>query len=156
MSDIDLQKAFDLIATYENEGRFSGEKDDELITKAEAALGLAFPPTYRRFLKEYGCGGMAGEEFFGLIDDDFINSTVPDAIWLTLDERKTGLPESMIVIHAVGDGTYFVLDTDKKNDVGECPVVAWTPGLSSPGDEVEKIADDFGEFLLTSLQEALS
>jgi hypothetical protein len=29
---------------------------------------------YRRFLEELGCGDIAGEEFFGIIGDDFVNS----------------------------------------------------------------------------------
>jgi hypothetical protein len=60
-----------------------------LVLKAESALGLKFPPTYRKFLLEYGCGNIFGMEFYGVVDDNFINSSIPDAIWITLNERKT-------------------------------------------------------------------
>jgi len=70
------------------EGDFAGPKPDALIEKAEGALNLKFPPTYRRFLKEFGCGDVGGEEFYGIISDEFENSTIPNGIWLTLTERE--------------------------------------------------------------------
>ena len=69
------------------EGDFAGPKPDALIEKAEGALNLKFPPTYRRFLKEFG-DDVGGEEFYGIISDEFENSTIPNGIWLTLIERE--------------------------------------------------------------------
>jgi hypothetical protein len=50
---------------------FAGSKADDLIQKAEKALGLYLPPTYRRFVSALGAGDIAGQEFYGVIDDDF-------------------------------------------------------------------------------------
>jgi len=91
MSFKELETAFNLVHEH-GYGDFEGEKALSLINKAEKTLGLVFPPTYKKFLAKLGCGDIEGLEFYGLINDDFINSNIPDAIWLTLNERKSGLP----------------------------------------------------------------
>ena len=48
------------------DGDFEGIKPLSLVVKAEAALGIRFPPSYRRFLLEMGCGDIRGMEVFGL------------------------------------------------------------------------------------------
>lgn len=156
MSAVDLQKAFGLIERHRDQADFDGKKTEELIFLAESALGNKFPPTYRVFLSQYGCGDIAGQEFYGIIKEDFVNSSVPDAIWLTLDERKnSNLPESLIVVYETGDGVYYSLDCSSRNDAGECPVVAWIPGVSKKGDRLEYIAEDYGQFLLETIEYAL-
>jgi antitoxin YobK len=150
MSLQDLQSAFDLIAEYGG-GDFEGEKEASLIEEAEKALGIAFPPTYKKFLAKFGCGDIEGLEIYGLISDDFENSSVPDAVWLTLDERKSGLPDHLILVYATGDGGYYALDTSQANEDGECPVVAY-----ELNGQVEKVADDYGSFLLSELRTVLS
>lgn len=147
MSMENYLSAVDLI-NDSGDGDFEGEKTDVLIEKAETALKLKFPPTYKQFLKEFGCGDIGGEEFYGLISDEFIDSTVPNGIWLTLNERKNiNLPEEHVIIYATGDGTYYALDTSQINESGECPVVA----LSSEGQRVEIIAEDFGQFFYNTV-----
>lgn len=141
----DLNTAFELIE--ENGGDFEGEKDISLIEKAQSVLGVTFPPSYVEFLKSYGCGDIEGLEFYGVINDDFENSSVPDAIWVTLDERKSGLPHNLVIVYAAGDGTYYALDTSKLDDNGECSVVSY----ESNGN-LEVIADNYGSFLLDELK----
>lgn len=150
MSIKDLETAFKIIGEN-GSGDFEGRKDNALIEKAEKVLGLIFPPTYKRFLAELGCGDIEGLEFYGLIGEDFNNSSIPDAIWLTLNERKYGLPKNLVLIHSVGDGVYYALDTDQINPDGENPVVSYE--LNSI---TEKVATDFGEFMLSQLSLALS
>ena len=149
MSFQDLEKALKLIE--DNGGDFAGKKSDDLIAKAEQALVLKFPPSYKQFLNKLGCGGIEGSEIFGVIDENFEKAGIPDGIWLTLDERKSGLPEYFVVVSEVGDGAYYVLDTSQVDVDGECPVVTYEINGSS-----EKVADDFGSFLLSELQEVLS
>ncbi len=148
MSVQDLEEAFELIE--ENGGDFEGSKDELIIKKAESELGLIFPPTYRQFLSKYGCGDIEGLEFYGIIHDDFHNSGVPDAVWLTANERKSGLPAEMIVVGSTGDGGYFVLDTSKKSSNGECEIFIYTVN----GNTV-KYSNDFGSFLLKELKTVL-
>lgn len=149
MSLQDLETAFDLI-DGNGGGDFEGEKEQALISKAENILDLIFPPTYRKFLEMLGCGDIEGLEFYGLINDDFENSSIPDAVWLTLDERKSGLPKKLVLIYAAGDGTYYALDTSQVDDNKECPVVSY-----EINGGIERIADDYGSFLLSELQTVL-
>jgi len=154
MSMTDLDAAFRLID--ENDGDFEGRKPASLVAAAERALGLTFPPTYRKFLLEYGCGDIGGEEFYGVIKDDFVNSSVPDAIWLTLREREESqLPAKFVVVYSSGDGGYAVLDTGQRDSVDECPVVEWIPGASADPQSAPRLADDFGSFLLQTVSAAV-
>lgn len=146
MSMIDLRNAFDIID--DADGDFDGVKPESLVTKAEGTLGFEFPPSYRKFLTTYGCGDIEGLEFYGLTDDNFQSSAIPNAIWLTLDERKSGLPENLMLVYSTGDGNYIALKMDETDEHGENPAVLVSP----TGNVLEKVANDFGEFLLTELQ----
>lgn len=143
MSMQDYESARQLINDSED-ADFDGEKPEELVLKAEAALGVKFPPTYRRFLLEFGCGDIGGEEIYGIIDENFESSSVPNGIWLTLDERKTGnLPPNYIIVYAGGDGSYCAIDTAQVREGNESPVVR----LAVDKTLVEEVASNFGSFL---------
>jgi len=131
-------------------GDFEGAKPETLVAKAEGALGLTFPPSYRRFLLEMGCGSINGLEVFGLINENFENSTVPNGIWLTLNERRViGLYPAYVLIGDGGDGTYYGLDTHQLGKNGEAPVVR----LSVDGRQSEKVADSFGDYFLEAVRD---
>ncbi len=156
MSVSDLEKAFSLIEQHQDQADFDGPKPEEWISSAESILGVKFPLTYRRFLAFYGCGDIAGQEFYGIIKNDFRHSGVPDAIWLTLDERKKSkLPLSFVIIYAASDGSYYALDCSRWSDVEECPIVVWIPGISKEGDCLEEIAEDYGKFLLETIEQVV-
>lgn len=156
MSFADLIHAFDLIEAHAAQADFEGAKDEKLIARAEEILGLRFPPTYREFLRRYGCGDIAGQEFYGLLTEDFTNSGVPDAIWLTLKQRaSSGLPHHLVVVYAVGDGTYYALNCAERSVDEECPLVAWVPGASNASDHLEIVAKDFGAFMRETLEQSL-
>ena len=133
-------------------GDFVGPKPESLVARAEAALGLRFPPSYRQFLLELGAGDIAGFEVYGLIDDDFEDARVPDAIALTLEARKSGLDARYILIGTLGDGSHDCLDSGHPDASGEVPVVQ----LSSEYEDPVTLADSFGEYLLVEVQDALS
>lgn len=133
---------------------FVGERSDELVVAAEQALGVRFPPTYRQFLGSLGAGSFGSFEVYGVISQPF-DGPVPDAVWATLEERAapSNLPPSMIVIGADGMGGSYILDTANGEDP---PVEVWNGGDSQPGDELERIAPTFGEFLLEGVQDELA
>ncbi|MDR1190432.1 MAG: SMI1/KNR4 family protein [Verrucomicrobiales bacterium] len=152
MSVQDYEKAKELIKNA-GEGDFFGPIPASLILKAETALSVKFPPSYRRFLLEMGCGSIYGLEVFGLIDDNFEKSAVPNGIWLTLDERKSiSLNPAYIIVGASGYGPYYALDVRKIDVAGENPVMM----LSIDGKPVEQIAESFGSYLLTIISEQQS
>lgn len=133
-------------------GDFEGPKSDALVAKAEAALGLSFPPSYRQFLLDMGCGDIAGLEIFGVINENFQNSTVPNGVWLTLNERRSiGLDPAFVIVGDGGDGTYYAIDTRRVDDSGEAPVVR----LSTDGMLGEKVADSFGAYLLEAVSRVI-
>jgi antitoxin YobK len=130
-------------------GDFEGAKPEQLVAKAENVLGLRFPPSYRRFLLEMGCGSVNGFEVYGLINDNFEKSTVPNGIWLTLDERRSiGLDHRYILISESGDGSYYAIDTENLDNAKEAAVVR----LSADGHSHEKVANSFGSYFLESVR----
>lgn len=153
MSMSDLEQFLQLVSENESEADFEGEKSSELINAAENALGLTFPPTYRRFVEQLGCGDIAGFEIYGVLSKNFADSGIPDAIWLTLDERRTSqLPESLILVSDIGDGSYYAIDCSTKHANGESPVVIrLVDGTSS-----EPVHSDFGEFARERLESAVA
>ena len=149
MSIQDVQTALALIADHGG-GNFAGPRDEVLIARAEAALGLRFPPSYRAFLAALGCGDIEGFEVYGVIDSNFDASAVPNGIWLTLEERETGLPNHLVIVSDTGDGAYYALDTSRTDAAGECPVVC-----EEIDGRVDTVAEDFGTFLLEKVKAAL-
>ena len=104
MSGDDLDWALGAIAQRRADATFAGERSEGLVARAEEALGVSFPPTYRRFVCQLGAGNFGSREFYGVIDDEWQDSVVPDGIWCTLSEREEGLPQHFVVVGAVGDG----------------------------------------------------
>ena len=144
------------IAMIEREGGgdFTGIIPEELIERAEQLLGVRFPPTYRHFLHELGCGDIAGAEFYGIASDDLEHGTIPNGIWLTLDERETShLSDQMVIVGADGTGAYYALDLTRAGPEGEAPVVLWQPG--APASACPVIARDFGVFFRDEVAEAV-
>jgi antitoxin YobK len=143
MSMIDYITAASLVKNC-TKSHFIRDIPDPLIQDAENALGLRFPTSYRRFLNEFGFVRLGGTEIYGVTRSDFQNARIPNGIWLTLDERKSGLPGNFILIYDADDGVYYALDTSKHSDDGENPVVA----LNIEFEIIEIIASDFGKFFL--------
>lgn len=158
MASNDILKGVDLAAKHGCQIDFEGGKSTSLVEAAEGALGVIFPPSYREFLLSFGCGDVAGHEFYGVINSDFINSGVPDAVWLTLRERvDSNLPSRLVIVGAQGDGAYYALDCGRISEDKECPVVIWWPGASEEAyiDNAEVLATDFGAFFLDKIKAAL-
>jgi antitoxin YobK len=119
----------------------------ELIRKAEQALGVIFPPSYRQFLTDFGSGGFGSLEVYGILGADFKNSGIPDGIWYTLKKRQdhnVELARKYVIIEHGGDGTCVAIDTSRRDIDGECPLVR----IGLDGEPVEPVSDSFGSWLL--------
>lgn len=136
----DLVRAVDFLA------RFTGPRPEALVAKAEAALGARLPPSYRRFLIEFGCGSFEVLNVFGVVDGELERPDRRNVVWLTLNERRTGgFDPAYVLIGTVdGAGTWFALDTRRVDRKGEMPVVK----LTCDGTEIKTVAKDFGELFL--------
>src|SRR5690625_975452 len=143
------QEAKKIITENEDLNDFIGGRSEKLILKGEQKLNLKFPISYLDFLKTFGAGSFEAEEIFGVIHDDFENSSVPDAIWYTLSERReSSLPNSLLVIYDSGSDDLFCLNFNNLNDTKEPRIVTYTPGVALKRQTYEVMADNFGDFLL--------
>ncbi|WP_084187251.1 SMI1/KNR4 family protein [Andreprevotia chitinilytica] len=129
----------------------SGEKPLSLIDEAQRYLGVVFPPSYVEFLMRWGTLDFGPNEYYGVIDQDFDNSGVPDAVWFTMTERVgRGFPPHLIVVRNIDGDEYHCLDTTNYDADGECPVVVW----DCPSHGVSrKKADRFSQYLLQDLKD---
>jgi len=153
MSMEQLSEGLRIVEANRSRGFFAGARDPALIAAAESALGGAFPPTYREFLQRLGAGNFGASEFYGVIDDNFDDSEVPNGIWLTLRERTDSkLPKSLVVIGSTGDGGYYCLGLENGR---ETPVVVFDPGTPAAQQLPEVVAKDFGEFFLSEVRSRL-
>lgn len=156
MSEKTYQKAKKIILKNKDIADFDGKKPNEYIEKAESMLDLKFSGSYLDFLQTFGAGNFGSEEVFGIIDDDFENSSVPDAIWYTLTLRKSvNLPSNYLVIYDTGSGDVFCLDFGNQDKKSEPRVIALDPGYALENQSIELIADDFGDFLLELVEAEL-
>lgn len=156
MSWDNFKNAIALMEQYEDECDFVGERSEDLITKAEQALELQLSNMYREFVKRYGAGSFGAQEIYGIIGEDFENSSVPDAIWVTLCERKEyKLPPNLLIISDTGMGEWYCLDFNKCNIDGEPLVFIYDSSIAPDEQEFEVAANDFGEFLLSLVKEEL-
>lgn len=148
MSLENYNKALKIIENNKKMCHFAGPRSEKLLTFAEETLGIEFSPLYRDFLKRFGAGNFGSQEIYGVIDEDFENSSVPDAIWFTLTEREEGgFPSNLLVIYDNGE-ELFCLDNNKRNLYNEPAIVSYIPGQDLHLQLFETIAEDFGDFLL--------
>lgn len=149
MSLKDYNAAISLMKQNDQLCDFVGNCSEELIKNAEKKLNIQFPQTYRDFLLTYGAGNFGSEEIYGVIKNDFDNSGIPDAIWFTHKQRKeAALPVNLLVIYHTGGEEMFCIDFNQVGAFNEPIVVSYLIGLDKKDQTFEKIANDFGEFLL--------
>jgi hypothetical protein len=154
MSLQNLNAGLRLVESNRSRGFFAGPRTPALVDAAEAALGGKFPASYREFLKTLGAGNFGSAEFYGVIDDNFDDSEVPNGIWLTLRERvDSKLPPALAVVGSTGDGAYYCLEL---SDARETPVIVYHPALPAQKQtKPEVIAPDFGTFFFQQIQAQL-
>ena len=155
MSMQSYEKAVHMMTRYPEKMNFVGPRPEWLVEAAEAALRLKFPPTYRRYLLEYGAGSFGGEEVYGVVDENFQQHS-HNVVQNTLEQRtKKWIPENYIMIYNTGYGEILCLNLGVQKD-GEAPVVAFWPGFPMEAQAKEVVAKDFGELLLQLVQQELT
>lgn len=146
----DYERAVDLLER-EGGGDFVGPKPTELIAAAEEALGFTFPPTYRRFVSDYGAGGVGGTEIYGVIDADFEDSSIPDGVWYNLQLRREGQAETLYV-RLRSRRRHGLLPRHRARCRWRRDAGGWN---LSRCREREEIAPDFGSAFLMLVEEEL-
>jgi hypothetical protein len=149
----DMRNALELVNEHADMADFVGPRGEDLVSAAEARVGRTFPPSYRTFLLELGMGDFGAEEFAGIIDDRF-QQLWPDAVGLYLKDVRDGLPPRYFPFYSWGDGTVSALDLDRRDDVGESPVVTCHDALFREAPITEE-APTFGAFFVGRLRAEL-
>ncbi|WSQ11257.1 SMI1/KNR4 family protein [Streptomyces sp. NBC_01231] len=128
----------------------------EVIARAEAEMGLVFPPSYRRLIEEFGTWDVPPTEFNAIYQTPGMGEELLGTPAFTREDRaELGLPQHFMVVMHDDVWHVVVLDTSQPDADGEYPVFAWNPGVLD-GGLMERIADSFGEFALKECQEKLS
>ncbi len=102
-----------------------GPVDADELTKLEVLLGQTLPEAFKRFVREYGGGGIVGAEISGIEGNDAEIIAGGTVFGDTLECRKDfGLPEHLAVIYFHGGEICWCLDTSSISE-GDCPVVSY-------------------------------
>lgn len=136
----DCQEAIKLIRTL-SDTHFGQPATVDVIARAEAALGLALPPSLHHFVTVVGHCDVGHHEIFGLHGDLFEPDSGVNIVGATLLERAQGLPAWCIVFENPGDGTRLVLDAQRGYMVRR-----WETGGGDRLSEQERAS--FGAYLL--------
>ncbi|MET8566244.1 SMI1/KNR4 family protein [Streptomyces flaveolus] len=130
--------------------------DAGTMAAAESDLGVAFPPSYRRLIEEFGTWDIAGEEFLGVYKTPAMGQKLLGSVTETLDARdRFGMSSDLIVAMFDGMGGLIVLDSSQVNQEGEYPVLVWNPGVVDR-ESMERLGDDFGSFAFALCQRAVA
>lgn len=140
-----------LIATHADAVDFADFGDgtsDEWIQRAEARLGVAFPPSYRWWLRNYGSGTIYGDEVYSVYGLDFDAISGGDVVHMNeLDRTREGLPPAHLRIMVDYLGQHYFLNLSLATGASEAPVYV------SAGEETQWYAASFFDFLAKQLTE---
>ena len=132
-----------------------GGKTLEEILKSEELLGIKFSKQCLEFYKQYGYLSFYGNEVFGIDPDEDSEILEGNSVAYALNDRKEyNLPISWIPIYNYEDGNMAYLDFDNKNEEGE-PRIIMCIYTGEAHEIAEVIADDFGDFLLSLVEQQL-
>jgi hypothetical protein len=142
-----FRQAAMLVRRHSQQAKFSGPASAESIRIAETLLNVSFPVSYRAFLQEFGAGSFCGGEFYGVLDGEVPGSTVPCAVWATLADRQhSAFPETFVTLMTTTWGPLVCFDLARVRG-DEPPIVFWNPDIS-PGESLDVVAANFGDFFL--------
>lgn len=140
------RRALNAISPDESEAQPPTREAD--VEAAEASLGFALPPSYRKLVtttdprdKEYGlCWvGVEGLDTYG---EDIASYA----------ESCDYVPRFLIPVLGSDEGDEYCFDTRTVDARGEYPIVRFTPEIhDEESTDFEVVASDLGEFLLGSL-----
>ena len=133
-----------------------GGKSNSVVVKAEELLDIKFSRQNTQYFSQYGFIEFFGNEFYGIVKDDFSGTYVGCAIEATLQDRKElNLPLQWVILYFFDDGYYGYLDYSQLNEEGEPPVIM----AIYDGEKyvvTEKVAEDLGDFILQLVEEQLA
>jgi hypothetical protein len=139
----------------------SGPCSDAMIDAAQAALGAAFPPTFRTYLARWGAINVTGLslEYLGVLAylgilapeaDDPYRLPYPHVVSHALKAWSRGLPRRYLIVRDESGHRYVCLDSQRRRSDGEWLVTRWDP--------IDRVVEDepgldFAELMLDELRE---
>jgi antitoxin YobK len=155
---IDMSKFEDAVKKMENsEGEvlaLPGATEEQILL-VEKELQTLFPPSYKAFLKKFGCLSFEAEEFYGMTPDGINANSIPSVFFATKSARSRGdASDKMILIKTTGYGPNFCIDMNEANDQGEAPVYEVPLSFKRDGQK-NKVADNFADFFYNEINLAL-
>ncbi len=103
--------------------RFLGGVEESVVADFEKRRGLELPAEYRQFLREHGAGIIGSEEVFGLAG----KRLHLDNVSANLTARGFVLPNGLLPIAEVGDGSFVVLGCAAVGPLASGRVGYWLP-----------------------------
>ncbi|MHB9027007.1 MAG: SMI1/KNR4 family protein [Armatimonadota bacterium] len=157
MSMTEYEQAIQLIQQYPQIGPYMWDCSEADIQQVERALGVTFPPIYRRFVRECGALDYYGFDVAGVIPEALDAFGAPDVLSLTQTYRDDAdIPIHLIVIEHPGGDYLICLDTRQRRADGEYPVVTYYHWCTEDSQPNEVLAEDFGAYMLERVQWAIS
>ncbi len=135
----------------------TGGVTEEKIKEGEHLLAIKYSKQFKNYLLNIGVLSFFGSEFYGSTNREYKGLPFGDSVVLTLEHRlNLNLPEYLIPIYFFDDGEAF-LDYSQLNDDGEPPVILFQyQGEKNGWLEIERLANDLGDFLLQLVEEQLA
>ena len=136
-----IDSVFEIMKKYEVKGNFAHSLVDEtMITDAEKRLGVKLPEAYKKFLKEFGVGGLDGVETLGVAKNGRI--VFADT---TIELRKLGMPDNLIAIEDCDEWWYCIEKKSQK-------IVSWA---LEDGSSYKEEFPDFESYLSDRMNDAI-
>jgi len=108
-----------------NEIFWIGPASIEQVQRLENLLGTKLPVSFRRFLEDYGGGGVVSAEISGIQNDDASDVSGGTVLGDTATCRERfDLPSHLVVIYFQDDEVCWCLDVSESG-VQESPVVSY-------------------------------
>jgi hypothetical protein len=136
--------------------RTTGGENDTLIKKSESILKIKFSKQIYDFYSKLGYLSFYGHEIYGIDPNDTSGILEGNSVAYALNDRdKYGLPNEWLPIYSFDDGYMAYLDYSQLNCSGEPPVIK---AIYNGKEYInsEKVAEDFGDFLLGLVEEQLT
>jgi len=151
MSRHDLLVGLDIISRHPDWSYFVGPRDVNLVIAAELTLNLKLPLLYREFVERLGAGSFGALEIYGLIESNFHNSRVPDAVWATLKQRQQFRLLSKYIVIGIGqDDEYLVCVDCGENNNGA--IVGVPLGKEDCDGHAVCLCSDFGGYFREKIE----
>lgn len=153
MSYRNYSKALKIISNFDEYDSGNGVSE-QCIMNAEKILGINFSKQIRNYLTNYGYIEFFGVELYGIIDEEISYDSVEGCMveWSVVQRKKSGLNHSWLPIKFDDDGFMSFFDFSNLNEENEPSVISAV--LTDNGWTVkEKLADDFGDYLLYLIDE---